>query len=83
MRSRFTIRYYNNTLSNAFICMSSHLCTKILFFRDIFVSTSTMQLHFCISDGDRQVFHGNMIIVIRVFFIFILPLLNEIIDFSR
>ena len=37
-----------------------------------------MRLHFCISDGDRQVFHGDMIIVIRVFFfIFILSLLNE------
>ena len=32
--------------------------------------------------GDRQVFHGDMIIVIRVF-ILILPLLNEIIVFSR
>ena len=43
-----------------------------------------MRLHFCISDGDRQVFHGDMIIVIRVFFfIFILPLLNEIIVFNR
>ena len=83
MRSRFTIRYYNNTLSNAFKSMSSHLCTKILFFRDSFVCTSTMRLHFCISDGERQVFHGDMIIVIPFFFIFILPLLNEIIDFSR
>ena len=42
-----------------------------------------MWLHFYISDGDRQVFHGDMIVVIRVFFIFILPLLNEIIVFSR
>ena len=45
---------------------------------DIFVFTSTMRLHFCISEGDRQVFHGDMIIVIRFFFIFILPLLIEI-----
>ena len=42
-----------------------------------------MRLHFCIADGDRQGFHGHMIIVIRVFFIFILPLLNETIVFSR
>ena len=41
-----------------------------------------MRLHFSISDGDRQGFHGDMIIVIR-FFIFILPLFNEIIVFSR
>ena len=38
--------------------------------RDIFVFTNTMRLHFCISDGDRQVFHGDMIIVIRVFHIY-------------
>ena len=50
---------------------------------DIFVFTNTMRLHFCISDGDRQGFHGDMIIIIRVFFILILPLLNEIIVFSR
>ena len=36
-----------------------------------------MRLYFCISDGDRQVFHGDTIIVIRVFFIFILQLLIE------
>ena len=35
--------------------------------RDIFVFTNTMRLYFCISDGDRQVFHGDTIIVIRVF----------------
>ena len=29
--------------------------------------TNTMMLHFFISDGDRHVFHGDMIIVIRVF----------------
>ena len=34
---------------------------------DIFVFTNTMRLHFCISDGDRQGFHGDTIIVIRVF----------------
>ena len=37
-----------------------------------------MRLYFCISDGDRQVFYGNTIISIRVFFIFILPLLMEL-----
>ena len=52
-------------------------------FMDTFFFTKTMRLHFFISDGDRQVFHGDMIIVIRVFFIIILPLLNEIIVFSR
>ena len=26
-----------------------------------------IQLHFCISNGDKQGFHGDMIIVIRVF----------------
>ena len=36
-----------------------------------------------ISDGDRQVFHGDMIIVIRGFFYNYLPLLNVIIVFSR
>ena len=46
--------------------------------RDIFVFTNTKRLYFCISDGDRQVFHGDTIIVIRVFFIFILPLLMEL-----
>ena len=51
--------------------------------RDILVFTNTMRIHFCISEGDRQVFHGDMIIVIRVFFIFILPLLNKTIVFSR
>ena len=38
-----------------------------------------MRLYFCISDEDRQVFHGDTLIVIRVFFlIFILPLLMEL-----
>ena len=38
-----------------------------------------MWLYFCISDGDRQVFHGDTIIVIRVFFFHInLPLLMEL-----
>ena len=31
MRSRLTVRLYNNTLSNAFKSMGSHLCTKIIF----------------------------------------------------
>ena len=46
--------------------------------RDIFVFTNTMRLYFCISDGDRQVFHSDTIIVVRVFFIFILSLLMEL-----
>ena len=33
--------------------------------------TNTMRLHSCISDGDKQGFHGDMIIVKRVFYIFI------------
>ena len=31
MRSRLTVRLYNNTLSNAFKSMGSRLCTKIIF----------------------------------------------------
>ena len=31
MRSRLTVRYYNDSLSNAFKSMGSHLCTKIIF----------------------------------------------------
>ena len=50
---------------------------------DMFVFTNTMLLYFCMSDGERQVFHGDMIIVIQVFFIFILLLLNENSVFSR
>ena len=34
---------------------------------DMFVFTNTMRLYFCMSDGERQVFHGDMIIVIQVF----------------
>ena len=34
---------------------------------DMFVFTNTMLLYFCMSDGERQVFHGDMIIVIQVF----------------
>ena len=34
---------------------------------DIFFFKTTMRLHFCILNGDRQVFHGDMIIIIRVF----------------
>ena len=29
-----------------------------------------MGLHFYISDGDRQVFHGDMLLVIRVFHLY-------------
>ena len=36
-----------------------------------------MRLYFCISDGDRQVFHGDTIIA-TIFFIFTLPLLMEL-----
>ena len=81
MKSRLTVRLYNNTLSNAFKSMGSHLCTKIFFLGTLFF-TNNMRLHFCISDWDRQGFHVDMIIVILVF-IFILPLLNKIIVFSR
>ena len=35
--------------------------------RDIFFFTNTVRLHFCNSDRDKQVFHGDMIIVKRVF----------------
>ena len=31
---------------------------------DIFVFTSTMRLRFCISDGDRQVSHGDIIMYV-------------------
>ena len=31
MRSRLTVRFYNNTLSNAFKSMGSHLYTKLVF----------------------------------------------------
>ena len=34
---------------------------------DIIFFTNTVRLHFCTSDRDRYVFHGDMIIVIRVF----------------
>ena len=37
-----------------------------------------MQLRYFMSNGDRYVFRGDMIIIIRVFSIFILPLLNKI-----
>ena len=36
MRSRLTVRIYNNTLSNAFKSMGSHLCTKIVFLGTFF-----------------------------------------------
>ena len=52
--------------------------------KDIFFFfTNTMRLHFCISDGDKRGFHGDIIIVKQVFFNFNLPLLNEINVFSR
>ena len=31
MRSRLTVRLHNNTLSNAFKSIGSHLCTKLVF----------------------------------------------------
>ena len=37
-----------------------------------------MRLHFCNSDGNRQVVHGDMVLLYQ-FLVFILPLLNEII----
>ena len=77
MRSRFVsnnaIIHYQMLLNS----MGSHLCTKILFLRTFF----SLQILCGISDGDRQLFHGDMMIVIRLF-IFILPLLNESIVFS-
>ena len=69
MRSRLTVRLYNNTLSNAFKSMGSHLFTKIIFL-GIFFFTNTMLLRFCISGGARHVFNGDMIIIIRVFHIY-------------
>ena len=66
MRNHLTAQQCNNTLANAFKSMDSHLCTKIIFLGTFFF-TNNMRLHFCISDGDRHVFHGKMIIVIRVF----------------
>ena len=53
MRSRFSL--FDNT--NAYQSMGSHLCTK-KFFLGTFLFTNTMRLHFCISDGVRQVIHG-------------------------
>ena len=65
MRCRLTVRLYNNTLSNAFKSMESHFLL-----RDIFFFINTVRLHICISGGDRQGFHGDMIIIIRVFHIY-------------
>ena len=36
MRSRLTVRLYNNTLLNVFKGMGSHLCTKIIFLGTFF-----------------------------------------------
>ena len=44
---------------------------------DLLFFKNTMRLRYCTSNRNRQVFHGEKIIVIR-FSIFILPLLNEI-----
>ena len=83
MRSRLTVGQYNNTLSNAFKSMGSHLCTKIIFLGS-FLSLQILCGYIPASQtGTDRFFHGDMIIVIRVFFVFILPLLNEIIVFSR
>ena len=62
MRSRLTVRYHHNTLSNAFKYWQSFVHQN-----NLLIITNTMRLYFCISDGERQVFHGDMIIVIRVF----------------
>ena len=51
--------------------------------RNIFSVTTTLQLHICISDGNRPVVHGDMVIVIPGFSSFFLPLSNEIVVFSR
>ena len=37
MRSRLTVRQYNNAQSNAFKSMGSHLCTKIIFLGAFFL----------------------------------------------
>ena len=43
------------------------MCTKIVFLGTFFSLKNTMLLRYCISEGDRQVFHGDMILVMRVF----------------
>ena len=68
MRSRLDCSIIHYYTINAFKSMDSHLCTKLIFLGTFFFFTNTMRLHFYISDGDRQVFHGDVIIVIRVFF---------------
>ena len=34
---------------------------------DVLRDTNSMWLHFCISDGDKQVFHGDMVILNEFF----------------
>ena len=82
MRSRLTVRQYNNTLSNTFKSIGSHLFTNIFFLGTLFFFTNAMRLHYCISDGDSQVFHGDMIIVVRVFFLYFTTVKRNIV-FSR
>ena len=63
--------------------MGSHLCTKIILQGTFFFLYKYYAVTFLHLRRDKNVFHHDMIIVKRVFFIFILPLLNEIIVFSR
>ena len=63
----FDCSVIQNTLSNAFKSMDSHFCTKIIFL-GTFCLYKYYAVTFLYSDGDRQVFHGDMLIDIRVFF---------------
>ena len=63
MRSCLTVQLYNNTLSNAFNSMGSHLCTTIIFLGTFFLY-KYYAVTFLHLNGDRHVFHGIMIIVI-------------------
>ena len=71
MRSCLTVRLYNNTLSNAFKSKDNHLCIKVIFLGTFFLFTNTVRLHFCISGEDKQVFHSDMVIVKRVFRLYV------------
>ena len=55
MRSRLTVRLYNNTLSNAFKSMGSHLCTKIIFLW-IFFSLQILCGYFFASQAGKDMF---------------------------
>ena len=82
MRSRLTVRLYNNTLSNAFKSMGSQLCTKIIFLGTFFSLQILCGYISASQTGTDKFFHVDMIIIIPVFHIY-LPLLNEIYVYSR